>query len=56
MLSISVFGYFLLWDVNGASGLPWAEPLWLRGLIYLPPLVMLGVWLAVRPSAHADGP
>ena len=54
VLSISVFGYFLLWEVNRASGLPWQEPLWLRGMIYLPPLVALGCWLAVRPSGHAD--
>ncbi len=53
VLSISVFGYFLLWDVNHGSGRSWVEPLWLRGLIYLPPLLMLGYWLAVRPSGHA---
>ena len=37
--SVSVFGYFLLWEVNHDSGRPWEEPLWLRGLVYLPPLV-----------------
>ena len=52
VLSISVFGYFLLWDVNRDSGSPWQEPLWLRLLIYLPPLAALGHWFAVRPTSH----
>ena len=55
VLSISVFGYFLLWEVNRASGRPWEEPIWLRLLIYLPPLLALGWSLVVRPSGHADG-
>ena len=33
VLSVSMFGYFLLWEVNHDSGRPWAEPLWLRTLI-----------------------
>ena len=41
ILSISVFGYFLLWEVNHESGQPWAEPLWLRLWIYLPPVLAL---------------
>ena len=41
VFSISTFGYFLLWDVNHASGRPWEEPLWLRLLILLPPLIYL---------------
>ncbi len=55
VFSVSVFGYFLLWEVNRASGQSWEEPLWLRGLIYLPPLVELGWQRAVRPSGCADG-
>lgn len=41
VFSISIFGYFLLWEVNHASGKPWVEPLWLRLLILFPPLVYL---------------
>ena len=37
--SVSVFGYFLLWEVNHDSGRPWVEPFWLWGFIYVPPLV-----------------
>ena len=37
VLSISMFGYFLLWEVNHDSGRPWVEPFWLRLLIYVPP-------------------
>ena len=55
VLSMSVFGYFLLWDVNHASGLAWTEPIWLRLLIYLPPLIALGWSLAARPSDRAGG-
>ena len=55
VLSISVFGYFILWDVNGASGRSWEEPIWLRLLIYLPPLLALGWSLFVRPSGQAGG-
>ena len=47
--SVSVFGYFLLWDINHASGRAWEEPVWLRLLIYLPPLIALGWPLAVTP-------
>ncbi len=43
--SVSVFGYFLLWEVNHDSGRPWEEPLWLRGLIYLPPLA---AWVGIN--------
>ena len=55
VLSISVFGYFLLWDVNHASGRAWEEPIWLRLLIYLPPLIALGWSFAVRPPGQAGG-
>ena len=41
VFSISIFGYFLLWEVNHASGKPWLEPLWLRLVILLPPLLYL---------------
>ena len=51
VFSISMFGYFLLWEVNHASGKPWEEPLWLRGAIYLPPLVALGWMGGIRPPA-----
>ena len=54
VFSISVFGYYLLWEVNHASGQPWEEPLWLRLLIYLPPLIAVGCARFVRPSAQAD--
>jgi hypothetical protein len=47
VLSISLFGYFLLWDVNHWYGIPWLEPLWLRLFIYLPPVVALG-WQCLR--------
>lgn len=43
ILSVSLFGYFLLWEVNRRTGQPWAEPLWLRLLIYLPPLLVWGM-------------
>ena len=55
VLSISVFGYFALWDINHASGRPWVEPIWLRLLIYVPPLLALGPSRVVRPSAGAGG-
>lgn len=54
VFSVSVFGYYLLWEVNHASGRPWEEPLWLRLLIYLPPLLAVGWARSVRPSAQAD--
>ncbi len=41
VFSISTFGYFLLWEVNHASGKAWQEPLWLRLAILLPPLLAL---------------
>lgn len=47
--SVSVFGYFLLWEINHASGRPWQEPPWLRLCIYLPPLAAL---LAGSPAAR----
>lgn len=57
VLSVSVFGYFLLWEVNHASGRAWEEPLWLRLLIYLPPLLALGWWhVVLRPSGRATAP
>ena len=48
VLSISIFGYFLLWEVNHASGRPWVEPVWLRSLIYLPPALALA-WMNRAP-------
>ncbi len=53
VLSVSVFGYFLLWDINHASGRAWEEPLWLRLAIYLPPLLALGWSYIERRSNHA---
>lgn len=53
VLSISLFGYFLLWDLNHASGRAWEEPVWLRLVIYLPPLIAFGWSLVVRPSDSA---
>ncbi len=41
VFSVSMFGYFLLWEVNHASGKPWVEPLWLRLVILWPPLLYL---------------
>ncbi len=46
VFSISTFGYFLLWEVNHASGKPWQEPFWLRLAILLPPLVAVG-WIRI---------
>ena len=54
VFSVSVFGYYLLWEVNHASGQPWVEPLWLRLLIYLPPSIAVVYTRFVRPSAQAD--
>ncbi len=53
VLSSSVFAYFLLWEVNRDSGRPWEEPFWLRLLIYLPPLMVLGWSLLVRSPGQA---
>ena len=55
VLSISMFGYFLLWDVNHASGKPWQEPLWLRCAIFLPPLVALGWMRSIDRPPSAFG-
>ena len=52
VFSVSVFGYFLLWEVNHASGKPWVEPVWLRGLVYLPPLAAW-VWWNTRAGRGA---
>ncbi len=41
VLSITIFGYFLLWDINHWHGIPWLEPLWLRLFIYVPPVAAL---------------
>ena len=54
VLSVSMFGYFLLWEVNHASSSPWTEPLWLRVLIYGPPLAALAWPTVLRPSAQAN--
>ena len=55
VLSISVFGYFLLWGVNHASGRPWVEPLWLRWSIYLPPVVALAWTILARYRGRRSG-
>ena len=47
--SVSVSGYFLLWEVNHDSGQPWEEPFWLRTFIYLPPLV---AWAGINVRGH----
>ena len=55
VFSISIFGYFLLWEVNHASGTPWAEPLWLRLVILLPPLAyLLGMKLIIGTGRTMD--
>ena len=41
VFSISMFGYFSLWEVNHASGRPWVEPVWLRLAILMPPVLYL---------------
>ena len=51
VLSVSMFGYFLLWDVNHESGRPWMEPFWLRALIYLPPILALAWTSLCAPLA-----
>ena len=44
--SVSTFGYFLLWQLYPPGRIaPWVEPLWLRGLIEMPPLLTLA-WIA----------
>ncbi|MBS0656821.1 MAG: hypothetical protein JSR82_01080 [Verrucomicrobia bacterium] len=45
IFSVSAFAYFLLW----LQPLPWAQPVWLRLLILLPPLV----WWAQQRRAGA---
>ena len=55
VFSISIFGYFLLWEVNHASGKPWEEPLWLRLVILLPPLFyFLGTKLVGQTGRITD--
>ena len=55
VFSISTFGYFLLWEVNHASGKPWQEPAWLRVVILLPPLTAM-LWIEIaRRSGAASG-
>ena len=54
VFSISTFGYFLLWEVNHASGKPWREPLWLRLAILLPPLVAAG-WMTLARNERRPG-
>ncbi len=51
VFSGSIFGYFLLWEVNHASGKPWVEPLWLRAVILLPPLLYLSGTKLIAPRA-----
>jgi alpha-1,6-mannosyltransferase len=55
VLSISLFGYFLLWDLNHWHGIPWLEPLWLRLFIYFPPVVALGWWHLTRARRCEPG-
>ena len=55
VFSISTFGYFLLWEVNHASGKPWQEPLWLRLAILLPPLVAVGWTKLIRRRGPGPG-
>ena len=48
VFSVSTFGYFLLWQVNPPGrSTPWMEPVWLRFLIELPPLLTLA-WMEAR--------
>ena len=53
VFSISTFGYFLLWEVNHASGKPWQEPVWLRLVILLPPLAAM-MWMRWVPQSAAS--
>ncbi len=54
VLSVSMFGYFLLWDLNRTEA-PWHEPLWLRLLIYVPPCLCLLLPLVTpRPKTKDD--
>ena len=57
ILSVSIFGYFLLWEINHESGRPWEEPPWLRGLIYLPPAVAAATAMVIgrRPAPTTPG-
>ena len=49
--SLSTFGYFLLWQLYPPGRIaPWVEPLWLRGLIELPPLLALARVAAARQT------
>ena len=55
VFSISVFGYFLLWEVNHASGRQWVEPIWLRLAILSPPLLyVLGTKLIGNTGRTMD--
>ncbi len=54
VFSVTVFGYYLLWEVNHDSGRPWEEPVWLRMVIYLPPLFTLGWLRYARASPPAE--
>jgi alpha-1,6-mannosyltransferase len=49
VFSISIFGYFLFWEVNHESHKPWEEPLWMRLGILLPPLAAWVWTAAARP-------
>lgn len=52
VLAASMFGYFLLWELNRTSA-PWVEPIWLRLLIYVPPCIFLLVGRIFVASAPA---
>jgi alpha-1,6-mannosyltransferase len=54
VLSITIFGYFLLWDLNHRHGIPWLEPLWLRLFIYLPPVAALAWWRLLSGRAGCE--
>lgn len=50
VLGVSTFGYFLLW----LYPLPWQQPVWLRLLILLPPLLWLAWIWRPRPAQPAS--
>ena len=52
VFSISLFGYFLFWTVNPDPNQWWVEPLWMRALIYLPPLIVWA-WMSLPKRRQA---
>ena len=54
VLSVTIFAYYLFWNER-LFALPWRSEPWLRGIIILPPLMMLlGSWMR-RGSSQRSG-